>query len=49
MIPGSSNLVIKDSGQVKFTGRLLTILILTNPPVGSGKVNAYPSTNFFPG
>jgi hypothetical protein len=49
MIPGSSNLVIKDSGQVKFICRLLPILILTNPLVGSGKVNAYPSTIFLPG
>jgi hypothetical protein len=49
MIPGFSNLVIKDSGQVKFTSRLLTILLLTNPPIGSGKVNAYPSTIFLPG
>jgi hypothetical protein len=33
----------------KFTGRLLPILILTNPLVGSRKVNAYPSTIFLPG
>jgi hypothetical protein len=49
MIPGSSNLVIRGSDQVKYTDNILPILILINLLVGSGKVNAHPSTNFLPG